>query len=164
MKAGGKSADTMAQSTGYGMDRTELLNCLRAYAQWAQGSSGDWSTMPDSVARFQQVMKSAICLIYDQQDDISKKERTIKFLQANMDRNYNCIKDVQGFPERVKSRRHKLGITQVELARRAFLSKGMVHQYEMGKRLPSRSCLRSLAEALGCTVEWLAGEEEQHEE
>jgi transcriptional regulator with XRE-family HTH domain len=62
--------------------------------------------------------------------------------------------------ERIWQRREEKGITAVELARRAKISKGYVSELESGRAArPSGTILFRIASALGTTVADLLGEE-----
>lgn len=59
--------------------------------------------------------------------------------------------------------RGKIGISQAELARRLGVSPGAVGNWESGTRLPDAEMLSRIADALGCTVDYLLGREEMSE-
>lgn len=60
---------------------------------------------------------------------------------------------------RVRERRQKLGLDQSELARRSGLSRPFLTQIETGRRSPSLSAFRRLAEALQCSLDDLGSAE-----
>jgi transcriptional regulator with XRE-family HTH domain len=51
-------------------------------------------------------------------------------------------------PDRIKDRRHKLGLTQDELARKAGTSREYVVEIEKGKTTPKATLITKLAQAL----------------
>jgi len=60
--------------------------------------------------------------------------------------------------DRVKSRRHRLGLTQEELAHRAQVRRPTIAELETNRRFTvSSEVLRRLAHALGCTTDYLVG-------
>lgn len=66
---------------------------------------------------------------------------------------------VQGLPERIKSRREAIGLSQPELAERmgGKSSRAEVSQYENGWKQPSAAKLVALSKALRCSTDWLLG-------
>lgn len=60
--------------------------------------------------------------------------------------------------DRIKSRRHRLGLTQDELARRAQVRRPRIAELETNRRLTvSSDVLLRLARSLGCTTDYLVG-------
>lgn len=55
--------------------------------------------------------------------------------------------------------RTRTGYSQIELARRAGVDKSLVSLVESGKRNPSPTIIRKLADALGCPLYALLGPE-----
>jgi transcriptional regulator with XRE-family HTH domain len=69
--------------------------------------------------------------------------------------------------DRVKSRRHRLGLTQEGLAQRANVRRPTIAELETNRRVTvSSEILRRLAQALSCTTDYLVGmyEDEDDEE
>ncbi len=67
-------------------------------------------------------------------------------------------------PGRIAGARKVLGMTQVQLAQRLGVSPQAVTQWESGAREPRGvDALVRLAEALGCTLDWLCAGSEAHE-
>lgn len=62
------------------------------------------------------------------------------------------------FSERLRSHRHRLGLTQSGLAEKAGVADRSIPDYESGKSEPSLESLHKLAAVLGTTVSWLLGE------
>ena len=56
---------------------------------------------------------------------------------------------------RIALQRHKLGMTQAELARRLCISASAVGMYEQGRREPSLDLVVALAEELGVSTDYL---------
>ena len=52
------------------------------------------------------------------------------------------------FKKRLKEKRNELGLTQEELGKNIYLSKGEVCAYEKGKRIPPLDVLIKIAEFL----------------
>lgn len=65
--------------------------------------------------------------------------------------------------ERMHIARGKIRISQAELARRLGVSPGAVGNWESGTRSPDAEMLSRIADALGCTVDYLLGREEMPE-
>lgn len=63
------------------------------------------------------------------------------------------------FKKRLKEKRNELGLTQEELGKNIYLSKGEVCAYEKGKRIPSLDVLIKIAEFLEVDFLWLIGME-----
>lgn len=61
---------------------------------------------------------------------------------------------------RLASRRQERGWTQEQLAGRIGTTGMMVSHWETGRRLPSARWLVKLADALGCSTDWLLGRTE----
>ena len=60
--------------------------------------------------------------------------------------------------DRLKQRRQRLGLTQEELARRANIPRPRITELETNSRtVVSSEVLRRLAQALGCTTDFLVG-------
>ena len=59
------------------------------------------------------------------------------------------------FGERLKELRLLVGLTQVEVAKRAGTTSRSIQHYELGTRVPNIEAAQRLAAALGCTVEQL---------
>jgi transcriptional regulator with XRE-family HTH domain len=54
------------------------------------------------------------------------------------------------FGDRVRQRRHELGLSQEALAHRAHLNRTYIGSLETGERNPSLDLIARLAKALGC--------------
>ena len=63
------------------------------------------------------------------------------------------------FRKRLKERRNELGLTQEDLGRMIYLSKGEICAYEKGNRLPPLDVLIRLARFLEVDFLWLIGME-----
>ena len=63
----------------------------------------------------------------------------------------------KSFPARLKGLRAAAGLTQDELARRTGVRRLSVSQWECGRRAPSLATARRIAQALGVSVDELAG-------
>lgn len=63
------------------------------------------------------------------------------------------------FSERLRTCRAGLGWTQQELANRSEVPRTRVDEYEHGRHLPSADALKRLAEAMGCSADYLLGME-----
>ena len=59
--------------------------------------------------------------------------------------------------DRSREARHAHGLTQVQLADTLETSQGWLSQWERGTRTPSVDWLSRLADALGVSMDWLAG-------
>lgn len=57
--------------------------------------------------------------------------------------------------EKLKAARLAAGLTQAQLAERLGIPQSSIARYEAGAREPLASTLKSMAEALGCTMEEL---------
>ncbi len=73
------------------------------------------------------------------------------------------FKPVGIFPRRLRAAREMRRFSQLELAERARLQQAAVSHYESGVRRPSLRNLRSLAEALEVTTDYLVGRSESPE-
>jgi transcriptional regulator with XRE-family HTH domain len=77
-----------------------------------------------------------------------------------MSQEEKCRK-LQIFSDRVKSRRHRLGISQETLAIKSGASPRSIVAWESGAdNIPQGIKLSQLARALGVDIQWLLGEEE----
>ena len=65
--------------------------------------------------------------------------------------------------QRIRYYRHRLGLKQTQLARRANVNQGFLSEIERGKRKPSPSSLRALAVALDVPPAVLIGEGLDHD-
>lgn len=65
------------------------------------------------------------------------------------------------FKIRLKSKRLSLGLTQEELGKNVFLSKGEICAYEKGKRIPPLDVLIRIAAFLEVDFLWLIGLEKR---
>jgi transcriptional regulator with XRE-family HTH domain len=64
--------------------------------------------------------------------------------------------DLQAFGLRVRNRRQAAGLRQRELATLLEITEPKtISSWETGKSLPRTGALKRLADALGCTLEWL---------
>ena len=64
------------------------------------------------------------------------------------------------FKDRLKARRHMLGISQEELAKRVGVTGRTIQNYELGNRSPQNmETAQKIATALDTTVEYLLGSE-----
>lgn len=63
------------------------------------------------------------------------------------------------FKKRLKEKRNELGLTQEELGKNIYLSKGEACAYEKGKRIPPLDVLIKIAEFLEVDFLWLIGME-----
>jgi transcriptional regulator with XRE-family HTH domain len=61
------------------------------------------------------------------------------------------------FSERLKSLRNHRDFTMVEIALSLGISKQSIHQWETMKTVPSADKLVELADALGCSIDYLVG-------
>ncbi|MCZ0942504.1 MAG: helix-turn-helix transcriptional regulator [Gammaproteobacteria bacterium] len=68
---------------------------------------------------------------------------------------FQTIADLIG--KRIKARRTELWMTQAELAEGAHVTEGFVAEVERGGIIPSMGASTRMAEALGCSLESLAG-------
>ena len=68
------------------------------------------------------------------------------------------------FASRLKRARNLVGISQVELARRAQMTSPTICHYEQGKVRPTIDSLFLLSSALGVPAAWLLGEQHPREE
>lgn len=59
--------------------------------------------------------------------------------------------------QRIAERRHKLGLSQEELASQIGTSQRQISKYETGKNDPTGDVLAALARALDTTTDWLLG-------
>lgn len=63
----------------------------------------------------------------------------------------------QVFRERMRERRKKLSMSQMELADAVGVTKESVRMYEYGMRMPSCDKLAGIAKALRVSCDWLLG-------
>lgn len=66
------------------------------------------------------------------------------------------------FKKRLKEKRKELGLTQEELGKSIYLSKGEVCAYEKGNRIPPLDVLIRIADFLEVDFLWLIGMEYQY--
>jgi len=66
----------------------------------------------------------------------------------------------QSFADRLRATRKARGLSQADLAERTGLQPSAVSHFEMGRRVPSSSNLRKLADALSVTTDFLLGREQ----
>ena len=66
--------------------------------------------------------------------------------------------------DRIRDCREALGMSKTDLAKKTELTISAISQFESGERSPSLESLRSLADALGVTVDYLMGREEKGSE
>jgi transcriptional regulator with XRE-family HTH domain len=59
--------------------------------------------------------------------------------------------------QRLKNLRRKAGLSQSQLARAADVPIGTLRNWEYGRRTPLLDAAARLADALGCTIDELAG-------
>lgn len=59
---------------------------------------------------------------------------------------------------RIKEARTSINISQLELGKRLGVSQSMIAQYENNLRNPKLETLQKIADALGCTVDYLLGD------
>jgi transcriptional regulator with XRE-family HTH domain len=76
-----------------------------------------------------------------------------------------AAKDRSVFAWRLRQARERLGISQIELGRRAGLDPSVasprINQYEQGQHVPHHATARRLAEVLGVPTAYLFAEDEQ---
>ena len=66
------------------------------------------------------------------------------------------MKNILG--KRIESERTRLGLSQIELAKRLSLSSSAsISQYESGERTPSDDIKLKMTEIFGCTLDYLMG-------
>lgn len=65
------------------------------------------------------------------------------------------------FSKRLRGMRKSLGLTQVELAELAGIRQSNISAWELGTRTPLPDGLSALARALGCSIDYLVGLEEE---
>jgi transcriptional regulator with XRE-family HTH domain len=70
------------------------------------------------------------------------------------------LKEMEEFSKRLKIAREKSGYSQVELAKKADISKSMVFAYENGECDLRSSTANKLAKILGVDLSWLLGADE----
>lgn len=63
--------------------------------------------------------------------------------------------DKHAFIARLKLARAKMGLSQQELGEKSGTSRGMIYQYEAGKRNPRKKAILNIAKALDVDAEWL---------
>lgn len=61
--------------------------------------------------------------------------------------------------DRIREKREKKGLTQVELAEALGITKQAVNSWEKGTQNPSSVILRYVADELECTADYLVGRE-----
>ena len=61
------------------------------------------------------------------------------------------------FKKRLKEKRNELGLTQEELGKNIYLSKGEVCAYEKGKTLILTAFLYQIAKKYNISIDWLVG-------
>ena len=59
--------------------------------------------------------------------------------------------------ERLKECRERAGLSQAALARKTYISQQAIQRFEVGLTNPTVDTLRALADALDCTMDYLAG-------
>lgn len=64
---------------------------------------------------------------------------------------------MQGFSDRLKSLRDKMGITQAELAKKLSLTRASVNAWEMGLSAPSTPFIVELSRLFHVTTDYLLG-------
>lgn len=67
--------------------------------------------------------------------------------------------EARGIAERIIIARKRKGMSQGELSMALHRAQGTVCKYERGRQVPSTETIRRMAEALGCTEDWLLGRE-----
>jgi transcriptional regulator with XRE-family HTH domain len=65
--------------------------------------------------------------------------------------------DYEKFARRLKDTLEDLGMSQAELARRAFISKVTVSRWANAKGVPCADDLYGICEVLGVSADWLLG-------
>lgn len=70
------------------------------------------------------------------------------------------MKDLQSFATRLERAMKLKGISAGMLAIKSGMSDRMIRNYLKGKYRPSADSVKSLAGALGVSIDWLMGEEE----
>ncbi len=60
----------------------------------------------------------------------------------------------------LKEHRMRLGLSQVEVAKRAYISQVYYCHIENGKSIPSKEVAESIIKVLGVPMEWLRPQEE----
>jgi XRE family transcriptional regulator, regulator of sulfur utilization len=70
--------------------------------------------------------------------------------------------DRWAFARRLRSLREALGMSQQHLADRAGLDRTQISKYERAEHTPSADALKSLAHALGTTIDHLLGATSDH--
>lgn len=78
-----------------------------------------------------------------------------------MGRRHKTAEDVDwsfSVGQRITERRELLGITQMELAKRAGVDRGQLSRWEMGHAEPTSHHLFRLARALSCSMDMFYGE------
>lgn len=59
--------------------------------------------------------------------------------------------------ENLQERRESRGMTQQVLAEKIGVTQMAVSFFESGKKIPSVAVLEKMADALGCSIDWLLG-------
>lgn len=67
------------------------------------------------------------------------------------------------FGERLIERRHELGLTRRDVARKADISETNLRNYEKGYAQPTAYPIYALANVLGVTTDWLLGMRGAHD-
>jgi transcriptional regulator with XRE-family HTH domain len=70
---------------------------------------------------------------------------------------------MQLFPQRLKYRRLRFDLSQLQLAEKAGISHRSVVAYEAGETKPTYEALQKLSRALGASIEWLMGGSDEEE-
>ncbi len=66
---------------------------------------------------------------------------------------------VDGFAERLRELRLKMGMTQEELGELCGVARGTIVFYELGERTPNIAFLQAVVRKTGCGYDYLMGEE-----
>ena len=61
------------------------------------------------------------------------------------------------FPERLRQVRTENGLKQAEIAEKIYVSQESISQYERGLIVPTSDVFSRLGQALGVSLDWLAG-------
>ena len=65
-------------------------------------------------------------------------------------------------PEVIKRRRSELGLSQAELAAKVGVDRRQIRRYESGDTQPTLAVARAIANAIGVSIDELAGEDIAH--